>query len=261
MSKEKTQGNLAEIVPVNGGEPKELVRAATPMDLLQMAMSQNADLAKLEKLMELQERFEKREAQKAFVAAMNAFKATPPAIVKNRTAGFESKKDGSKVSYDYATLDNVCKQITHSLSEHGITHRWQVQQKDGLIRVTCILTHAQGHSEETSLEGSPDPTGTKNAIQSIGSTVTYLQRYTLLAATGLAVGSMDNDGGVQKWEKLQEYLDSMKTAPNLSVLDQTFRAAYKEAMALKNAKAMLELVDVKDHRKKELASPNNGGPF
>ena len=57
---------------------------ANPWSLIQLAVSQNADIAKLEKLMELQMRWEANEAKKAFVAAMNAFKAEPPEIAKNR---------------------------------------------------------------------------------------------------------------------------------------------------------------------------------
>jgi hypothetical protein len=51
-----------------------------------------------------------------------------------------------------------------------------------------------GHSESTSLSASPDTSGSKNAIQAIGSTVSYLQRYTILALTGLATEDMDDDG-------------------------------------------------------------------
>jgi hypothetical protein len=44
------------------------------------------------------------------------------------------------------------------------------------------------------LSGEPDASGQKNKIQQVGSTVTYLQRYTLLALTGLATHDQDDDG-------------------------------------------------------------------
>ena len=47
--------------------------------------------------------------------------------------------------------------------------------------------------ESTTLSGPPDTTGSKNDLQSIGSTISYLQRYTLLALTGLATFDMDDD--------------------------------------------------------------------
>jgi hypothetical protein len=61
------------------------------------------------------------------------------------------------------------------------------------ISVTCILSHRDGHSEETTLSGPPDASGNKNAIQAIGSTLTYLQRYSLVQALGLAAAN-DDDG-------------------------------------------------------------------
>ena len=63
------------------------------------------------------------------------------------------------------------------------------------MRVTCILTHVKGHRERTSLQAGLDQSGAKNNIQALGSTVTYLQRYSLLAAVGLATREQDNDGG------------------------------------------------------------------
>lgn len=148
------------------------------------------DVAKLEKLLEVKERWEANEARKAFVAALNAFKAQPPEIVKNR----EIQHNGKHIAY-YAGLDQVSETIGKALAQHGLSHRWDTEQKDGgLIRVTCILTHTLGHSERTTLQAAPDATGAKNGVQAIGSTVTYLQRYTLLAATGMATFEQDDDG-------------------------------------------------------------------
>lgn len=169
--------------------------AITPMQMLQVAVEQGADLDKLQKLMDLQERWETNEAKKAFVAALNEFKKDPPAIIKNKHVSFSGRGGGAE--YDHATLDHVSGEIGKALSDHGLTHRWEVEQgkdaNDVRITVTCVLTHEKGHSERVSMWALPDDSGAKNRIQAIGSTVTYLQRYTLLAATGLAAGP-DDDG-------------------------------------------------------------------
>ena len=163
--------------------------AITPMQMLNMAVSQGADLDKLTKLMDLQERWEKNEARKAYVSAITAFKANPPKILKTKDVGF------GKTSYKHATLDNASELIGAALAEHGISHRWDVEQLEGgVIRVTCILTHVQGHCEHVPMQASPDTSGSKNSIQAIGSTTSYLQRYTLFAATGLAAKDSDDDG-------------------------------------------------------------------
>ena len=62
------------------------------------------------------------------------------------------------------------------------------------MSVTCTLTHEQGHSESVTLSAPFDTSGSKNAIQAIGSTITYLERYTLLAITGLSASDMEDDG-------------------------------------------------------------------
>jgi len=245
-----SEAAAAELQPKPKREAKQLAIAlppATPMTLIQLAVSQNADIDKLEKLMELQMRWEANEAKKAFVSAMNAFKAEPPEIIKNRSVSFGA----GKAAYDYASLDQVCTQVTHGLSKHGISHRWRVEQRDGIIRVTCILTHDMGHSEETSLEGSADTSGSKNSIQAIGSSVTYLERYSLLAATGLAVKNADNDGA-GTWEPLPIALEEIKQAADPQSLLDVFKKWFKEATAAKNFHAMQEIVKAKDVRKTEL---------
>lgn len=165
----------------------------TPMGLLQVAMSQGADLAKLEQLMALQERWEANEARKAYVSAMARFKRNPPDILKRKRVYFENKA-GGVTDYMHATLADVCAAAIKGLAEVGISHRWDVEQQADRITVHCVLTHELGHSEKTTLTGGADPSGGKNSIQAIASAVSYLERYTLLAATGLATRDMDNDG-------------------------------------------------------------------
>jgi hypothetical protein len=59
--------------------------------------------------------------------------------------------------------------------------------------VTCIISHRDGYFEETTLSAGRDESGSKNSIQAVGSTLTYLQRMTLKAALGLAAAE-DDDG-------------------------------------------------------------------
>lgn len=176
--------------------PSSVPAAITPMQMLQIAVEQGADLEKLSKLMDLQERWEANEARKAFVSAKAAFRAEAPTIGKNKEVGFKSK-DRSKAdtNYHHATLDNVADALSPVLSRHGLAYSWETEQLEGgLIRVTCILTHEAGHSERVSLQAGADQSGNKNNIQAVGSTVTYLQRYTLLSITGTATKDQDDDG-------------------------------------------------------------------
>lgn len=244
-----------EIIPgMEGLARREPEGAVTPMRLVEIAVSQNADIDKLGKLLDLQMKWEANEARKSFVEAMNRFKANPPAIRKNKHVEFGNTK------FDHATLDHVTEQVTKGLSAHGISHRWETEQPEGKIRVTCIITHEMGHSERTTLEGPADNSGSKNAIQSIGSAVTYLERYTLLAATGLAAEGDDDGRGTgkpsaaprQRVENISERCEWIANARNAEELERLFKESYKVASAVSDTDAQKSLIAAKDKRKKEL---------
>jgi len=165
--------------------------AVTPVDLLRRALDSGADLDRLERLMDLQQRYEENEARKAYVADMAEFKRNPPEIIKDKQVGYTGK-DGF-VGYSHASLGNVTTAIVEGLAKHGFSHRWDTEQSGANVTVTCVLTHRMGHSERTTLTAAKDDSGKKNNIQQVASAITYLQRYTLLAATGLATKDQDDD--------------------------------------------------------------------
>lgn len=194
----QTVGDLVDRLPPIKSAAVQAIEPVSNSDVLmriieRAASSSDFDIEKLEKLLDVKERWEANEARKAYISALAAFKADPPTIIKNKHVGFNTR-DGDKTEYDHATLDQVCNAIAPALSKQGLSHRWNIEQGEGMIRVTCILTHVMGHSEKVMLAGGADQSGKKNAIQAVASTVTYLQRYTLLAATGLAARDQDNDG-------------------------------------------------------------------
>jgi hypothetical protein len=175
---------VSEIALVNVNSQ---VHGNSPAEMIRMAVSGGADLDKLEKLLSLQERYEANEAKKSYHIAMAEFKSNAPKIEKDKTVSYKD------VKYNHASLANVVDKISTELSKHGLSASWSTKQ-NGVIMVTCKITHIQGHSEETTLSAPADATGSKNPIQAIGSAITYLERYTILALTGLATTEMDDDG-------------------------------------------------------------------
>ena len=196
----------------------------TPMDMLNMAVSQNADLDKLEKLMALQERWVANEAKKAYVSAMNSFKANQPKIYKTKHVKY------GETEYDHALLENAAELIGAELTKHGLSFRWDCDQMDGgIVKVACVITHAMGHSERVALQAGLDSSGKKNNIQSLGSTITYLQRYTLFAATGMAAKGMDDDGAKSDIEYITEsqFFDLNALLDEVGADKAKFRAHFK----------------------------------
>lgn len=168
---------------------------AGPMGMALQAMSMGMTVDTMRGLLELQKDYETNEARKAYVAAMAEFKLNPPEILKEKSVAIRLKDGGTGAQYKHATLGAVCEKIVEALAKYGFSHRWDTKQGGGLIEVTCTITHRLGHSEHTTLSGPPDTSGSKNSIQAMSSTVTYLQRYTLLQITGLATKDMLDDDG------------------------------------------------------------------
>lgn len=158
-------------------------QAMTPMQMIERALDNGATVETLEKLMALQERWEANQGRKAFDDAMSELRGQIKPIIKRRE-GHNNKFEG---------LMDIAAVVDPLVAPLGLSYRWNVAEKDGRVQVTCIVTHRDGHREETTLSAPPDSSGSKNAIQAIGSSVTYLQRYTLKAALGLAAGE-DSDG-------------------------------------------------------------------
>jgi len=171
-----------------------VVEGERGISLISLALEKQADPKIIEKLMDLQERWQAGQARKAYVEAMTAFKQEAPSVLKkNDRVDFTSAK--GRTSYNYANLGSIVQEITAILGKHNLSASWGTEQKGADVTVTCHITHSGGHRESVTLTGPIDESGNKNRIQAVGSTVTYLQRYTLLSALGLATGEDDDDRG------------------------------------------------------------------
>ncbi len=160
--------------------------------LVTAAMNSDMDLAKLDKLIEVQERFDKNQAKKEFYKAFSRFKQNPLIITKDSTVDF-TNKSGGKTTYDHASLGNIMSIVGPLLSAEGLALSWIPVQNEKGICVTAVLSHTLGFSIDATLHAPPDPTGGKGSLQALGSTITYLERYTGVALLGLAMTN-DDDG-------------------------------------------------------------------
>ena len=149
------------------------------------------DVNKLTALIAVQERWEANQARKAFDAAIALAKAEIKPIVKRQEVDFTSQK--GRTNYKYEGFADIAEHVDPILGKYGLSYRHRPKQDGKMLTITCILSHRDGHSEESSLSALNDESGNKNGIQGIGSTATFLQRYTVKLALGLAAAK-DNDG-------------------------------------------------------------------
>ena len=162
-----------------------------------LARAPEVDVAKLEKLLEMQERIMAHSARAAFTAALAEMQPRLPVVEKRGKITIKDKTNAERViqSTPYALWDDISEAIKPILHEHGFSLSFRTGVAgDGKQTVTGVLAHREGHQEETTITLMHDSSGSKNAVQAVGSSISYGKRYTAGALLNLTFRGEDDDG-------------------------------------------------------------------
>lgn len=151
-----------------------------------VALDPSVDIERLSKIIEMENASQDREARKVFEAAFAKMQPDLPAVAKIGE-GHQSAK--------YARLEDIQAAVRPALKEHGFSTRFKVADHETGMSITCILSHACGHSDSDTILLPYETSGSKNNVQARGSTVAYGKRYTLCNILGIQTGGEDTDGG------------------------------------------------------------------
>lgn len=146
------------------------------------------DIDRIDKMLDVQERLIAKRAKQSYIEAFSQLAL--PVIERHG----EIKITAANIQ-SYAKWEDVNEKIGGELRRLGFALSFRVSQpSDGQILVTGILSHKDGHSEETSLALPYDKTGSKNAVQSAGSTISYGKRYVAGLLLNFTSRDEDDDG-------------------------------------------------------------------
>lgn len=173
---QKNDPNGAQIVPLN--ESGALIAA-----IAKAASDPNVDVEKMERLFAMHERMEQRQAAVAFNDALADMQDELPSI---------GERGDAAGRYTFALWEDINKAIKPILKAHGFALTFRTDFADG-IAVTGVLSHRGGHSESTTIKLPADPSGNKNAVQAVASSVSYGKRYTAGALLNLTSHGEDDD--------------------------------------------------------------------
>lgn len=153
------------------------------------AADPTCDIDKLERLMAMHERMLARDAEAEFNAAMAAMQSDIPSIAERGAIVVNGQKRS-----DYATFEDINDVIKPIMQTHGFAITFKVENIAQGLSVTGILMHRAGHRESTTMLLPLDTSGSKNAVQAVGSSTSYGKRYVMSALLNLTTRGEDDDG-------------------------------------------------------------------
>ena len=193
----------SEVIPVQS-------ETAAVLSMIERAARDPAvDIDKLERLMAMHKEAQAQRRRDAYNQALAEMQPKLPVIdAKGRIEVREKDAQGRRTgevqqSTPYAKWEDINDAIKPILGEHGFALTFNIAMKDasaagvGAISITTILKHNAGHQEETTFVLPHDSTGSKNAVQAIGSSTAYGKRYgacAMLNITSRMPVDRDDDG-------------------------------------------------------------------
>lgn len=144
-------------------------------------------------------------------------------VIKDKTAKVQSSK--ASYSYNYADLASALDACREPLAKAGVCVLQGWDMEGDRVRVTTRLGHSSGQWVECTAMGWP----TRDDIQGVGSAITYLRRYSLLAMVGLAPDDDDGQAAVQQGKPRQQKRQA-PPMPSEPYPDQRMREACGKAM-------------------------------
>lgn len=155
-----------------------------------LAVSPNVNIETVERLLAMQEKVVADRRRTAYMAALADMQTELPEIEKR---GQIKIGQGNKPQM-YALWEDINEAIKPVLHKFGFALSFRTGQSDGKFAVTGILSHNDGHAEETTMALPIDTSGSKNAVQAVGSSLSYGKRYTAAALLNLTSRGEDDDG-------------------------------------------------------------------
>jgi hypothetical protein len=175
--------------------PAEPTEGALLLLAIQRATSaERCDLDQVKELWALHREMKAETARVAYDAAFARMQPELPIIDEN---GEVIGRDGG-VASTYAEWENINEAIKPILARFGFGLSFRTGRTaddDRIPTITAIVSHDQGHRETTTMELPEDASGDMNDLQAVGSSTSYMKRYTALAILNIVSRRREDDDG------------------------------------------------------------------
>lgn len=257
------------LTPELGKEPSASIALSplpppnsSTMDLLQIALQNNAAIDVIERLAALQERAWARDSEIAFTAALSRVQAE----IKRVAPDLLNPQTSSKYA-SYAALDRRIRPI-YSKECLSLSFDTGECSKPDHVLVLCYVSLG-AYTRTYRIEMPSDGKGARGGdvmskTHATGAAMAYGMRYLLKAIFNVAVGEEDDDGNLETQNaetpsRIARHCELLRTAKTFDTLKEFFRTAYREATEAQDKVARDACQRAYETRKRELWANLNTG--
>jgi hypothetical protein len=167
-----------------------LPEANSLMQIIANAASDpNVDVTKMQALLNMQVSIMERTAKMAYDRAMITMQPHLPIITRNAKIEVNGQNRGR-----YCKLDQIEKVVRPILHEHGFVMTYSCKPQEKSVVMVGKMSHREGHTEISEMQLPHDTSGSKNAVQGVGSSQEYGRRYLLVHMANIVMQDEDTDG-------------------------------------------------------------------
>ena len=227
---------------------------ATPMDLLSVALHNNAAIDVIERLAALQEKAMLRDAEIQFNDALSRVQAE----IKRVSPDLQNPQTSSRYA-SYAAIDRVIRPI-YTREGMSLSFSHADSPKPDHVRVLCFASLG-AYTRTYQMDMPADGKGAKGGdvmtkTHATAAADSYAKRYLVKDIFNIAIGEYDSDGNDPNQGLTDERMNQLgKAIANSSTVEQlrkVYFAAYREAENAKDRTAMNLFIATAKARKREL---------
>lgn len=227
-----------------------------PIDLLSLALQNNAAIDVIERLAALQEKAMLRDAEIEFNDALSRIQAEIKRVAPDLTNPQTNSRYAS-----YGAIDKAIRPI-YTRAGMSLSFSHTDCPKADCVRVVCFASLG-AYTRTYQMDMPADGKGAKGGdvmtrTHATAAADTYAKRYLVKDVFNIAIGEYDTDGNLPEDsgltdERMTQLGSAIGNAQSLDELKTAYFAAYREAEKAKDATAKQLFLRTKDARKRELA--------
>lgn len=194
--------------------------------LVEKAIEKGSPMEVLDKVMEMRQKMKAEWAKEQYDQAMAQFQGECPVIQKKTKGQYGS----------YASLDLIVSETKELRLKNGFSYFFKADTKGEEITATCVVTHKDGHKEESAFSSKVDKIisakgSVRTSGQDVAAALTYAKRYAFCNAFGIMTGDVDLDSVPAKDNSAWiEKINACQSREDLKKINQEMKNNDPEAL-------------------------------